>query len=49
MARVADEHLLVVDDEGAPITALAWNDAGTRLGWGDEGGRIGLLDMEARA
>lgn len=49
LARVADEHLLVLDDEGAPITALAWNDTGTRLGWGDEAGRIGLLDMEARA
>jgi YD repeat-containing protein len=49
LARLADENLLALDDEGASITALAWNDAGTRLCWGDEEGRIGILDMEARA
>ncbi len=49
LARIADEQLLVVDDDGTSITALAWNGAGTRLGWGNEAGRIGLLDMEVRA
>lgn len=49
LARVADEETLLIDDRGERITALAWNDAGTRLGWGGECGRIGLLDMEARA
>lgn len=49
LARLADEDVLLIDDAGPYVTALAWNDAGTRLGWGDEGGRIGVLDMEARA
>lgn len=49
LARLADEHLLQLDDEGAAITALAWNDAGTRLCWGSEDGRLGTLDMAARA
>ena len=49
LARIADERTLLIDEGGAYITALAWNDAGTRLGWGDEDGRIGILDMEARA
>ncbi|WP_174297179.1 WD40 repeat domain-containing protein [Sphingomonas bacterium] len=49
LARLADDRVLSIDDEGAPITALAWNDAGTRLSWGDEDGRVGILDMEMRA
>lgn len=49
LARLADAHTLLLDTEGAPITVLAWNDAGTRLGWGGEEGRIGLLAMDARA
>jgi WD40 repeat protein len=49
LARLADEDTLLIDDGGEPITALAWNDAGTRLAWGDEGGRLGVLDMESRA
>lgn len=49
LARRADEHTLLLDTEGARITALAWNEAGSRLGWGGEDGRIGLLAMDARA
>jgi WD40 repeat protein len=49
LARLADENTLLLDTEGEAITALAWNDAGTRLGWGGEDGRIGLLAMDARA
>ncbi|MBB6254590.1 WD40 repeat domain-containing protein [Nitrospirillum iridis] len=49
LARPADDRTLDVDGRGAPITALAWNDAGTWLGWGAEDGRIGLLNMRARA
>jgi len=49
LARPADENTVLIDEGGAFITALAWNDPGTRLGWGDEDGRIGILDMEARA
>jgi WD40 repeat protein len=49
LARVSDEETLLIDDQGAPVTVLAWNDAGTRLGWGDEDGRIGMLDMETQA
>ena len=48
LARMSDEELLLVDEEGGAITALAWNDAGTRLCWGGEDGRMGILDMEAR-
>lgn len=49
LARLADEHTLLLDTADASITVLAWNDAGTRLGWGGEDGRIGLLAMDARA
>lgn len=49
LARLGDEDVLPIDEDGAPITALAWNDRGTRLGWGDENGRVGILDMEAPA
>lgn len=49
LARLADEGTLLLDSTGAYVTALAWNDAGTRLGWGCEDGRIGILNMEARA
>ena len=49
LARLADENTLLLDEDGASITVLAWNDAGTRLGWGGEDGRIGILDMEAPA
>lgn len=54
LARLADDGTLLLDDGqgcdgGGYITALAWNDAGTRLGWGSETGRIGILDMTARA
>jgi len=49
LARPADDRILTIDEGGAYVTALAWNDAGTRLGWGGEDGRIGTLDMEARA
>lgn len=48
LARV-DDRVVPIDEGGAFVTALAWNDAGTRLGWGDEDGRVGVLDMEARA
>ena len=48
LARLADEGTLLLDSGGAYITALAWNDAGTRLGWGGEDGRVGILNMEAR-
>ena len=49
LARLADQHVLRVDDAGSYVTALAWNDVGTRLGWGGEDGRIGILNMDARA
>jgi YD repeat-containing protein len=49
LTQTGDDRPLLVDEEGAAITALSWNDAGTRLGWGDEDGRIGILDMAARA
>lgn len=49
LARLADEDALLLDEPGAYVTALAWNDAGTRLGWGCEDGRLGILDMDARA
>ncbi|KQS46700.1 hypothetical protein ASG20_15510 [Sphingomonas sp. Leaf198] len=49
LTQAGDDRPLLVDEEGAAITALSWNDAGTRLGWGDEDGRIGILDMAARA
>ncbi len=49
LARLADDQTLRVEEDGASICALAWNDAGTRLGWGDEDGRVGILDMDARA
>ena len=48
LARL-DDRMVLIDEGGAFVTVLAWNDAGTRLGWGDEDGRIGLLDLEARA
>ncbi|MBE2992910.1 WD40 repeat domain-containing protein [Sphingomonas sp. CFBP 13603] len=49
LTQTGDDRPLLVDDDGAAITALCWNDAGTRLGWGDRDGRIGILDMAARA
>jgi WD40 repeat protein len=49
LVRPADDRVIAVDEGGAYVTALAWNDAGTRLGWGGEDGRVGILDMEARA
>ena len=49
LARLADDDTMLIDDQGEPITALAWNDAGTRLAWGDEGARLGVLNMESRA
>ena len=49
LTQASDDRPLMVDDEGAAITALSWNDTGTRLGWGDEDGRLGILDMGARA
>jgi WD40 repeat protein len=49
LARIADESTLLLDEGGAYVTALAWNDRGTRLGWGSEDGRVGILNMEARA
>lgn len=49
IGRLADGATVAVDEPAAPITALAWNDDGTRLAWGDEDGRVGLLDMGARA
>lgn len=49
LARLVDDAMVAIDEPASAITALAWNDAGTRLAWGDEDGRIGLLDMEARA
>lgn len=49
LTRADDDRPLLVDDEGAAISALGWNDAGTRLGWGDEDGRVGTLDMASRA
>lgn len=49
LARIADQSTLLLDEGGAYVTALAWNDRGTRLGWGREDGRIGILNMEARA
>lgn len=49
LTQARDDRPLLVDDEGAAITALSWNDTGTRLGWGDEDGRVGILDMGTRA
>lgn len=50
LARPADDREVLIDAAGGGyVTALAWNDTGTRLGWGGEDGRIGLLDMTARA
>lgn len=49
LARPADEGTLLLDAGGGYITALAWNDAGTRLGWGGEDGRVGIVNMDARA
>jgi WD40 repeat protein len=49
LARIADESTLLLDEGDAYVTALAWNDRGTRLGWGGEDGRFGILNMEARA
>lgn len=50
LARLADENVLLIDEGSTGfVTAMAWNDAGTRLGWGGEAGRLGVLDMEARA
>lgn len=49
LARLADEQTLLIDAGGAYVTALAWNDTGTRLGWGGEDGRVGILDMAAQA
>lgn len=49
LARVADQSTLLLDEGGAYVTTLAWNDRGTRLGWGGEDGRVGILNMEARA
>lgn len=43
-----DAQSLVEEAPGGPITALAWNDAGTALAFGDEDGRAGLLDMTRR-
>jgi WD40 repeat protein len=49
LARMADQNTLLLDGHGGYVTALAWNDAGTRLAWGGEDGRIGILNMDARA
>lgn len=49
IGRLADGATVAVDEPASAITALSWNDAGTRLAWGDEDGRVGLLDMAARA
>lgn len=49
LTQIGDDRPLPVEDEGAPISALRWNDSGTRLGWGDADGRVGILDMGARA
>jgi WD40 repeat protein len=49
LLRLADDGELVVDRQQVPVTALAWNDDGSRLGWACEGGTIGILDAEARA
>ena len=49
LTQIGDDRPLPVDDAGAAITVLGWNDSGTRLGWGDADGRIGILDMAARA
>jgi WD40 repeat protein len=49
LARLADEQLLVLDDQGAAISALAWDGAGTRLCWGGEDGRVGIMDWVTRA
>lgn len=49
LARLADEGVIDLDEPGGAITALTWNDAGTRLAWGDENGRVGLIDMATRA
>lgn len=49
LGRLADGELVAIDEPASAITALVWNDAGTRLAWGDADGRVGLLDMDARA
>ena len=49
LVRISDDSVLPVDEAGGgAITALAWNDAGTRLGFGDDAGRGGILDVTAR-
>lgn len=53
LARLADDGTILIDageadGGGSWITALHWNDDGTRLGWGGENGRVGILDMETR-
>lgn len=49
LARLADDHTLLIDKGGANVTVLQWNAAGSRLGWGCEDGRIGILNLEASA
>lgn len=49
LTQIGDDRPLLVDDEGAAISALSWNETGARLGWGDAAGRVGILDMDARA
>jgi WD40 repeat protein len=49
LARLTDGNTLLIAEGAATVTALAWNDEGTRLGWGSVDGRVGILDMEFRA
>ncbi|WP_033923166.1 WD40 repeat domain-containing protein [Sphingomonas sp. 37zxx] len=50
LARLGDENVLLIDEATVgSITAMTWNDTGTRLGWGGDTGRVGVLDMETRA
>lgn len=49
LTQIGDDRPLLVEDDGAPIAALSWNEKGSRLGWGDADGRIGILDMDRQA